>query len=82
VSAVLAQAVTFLAHEVVVSLFKGDDRTEWRRRGDEDGEADGILPSLLRPVVARGLEALACWAVGRGPGRLLGDLRRWTRRGG
>jgi hypothetical protein len=81
VSAVLAQAVTCLAHEVLVSLFKVDDRTEGRRRDDEDREGEGVLPSILRPVVARGLEALACWAVGRGSGRLLGGvLRRWARR--
>jgi hypothetical protein len=81
VSAVLAQAVTFLANEVVVSLFKGDDRQEGRRSDDEDCEQEGVLPSILRPVVARGLEALACWAVGRGSGRLFrGVLRRLARR--
>jgi hypothetical protein len=81
VSAVLTQAGTFLAHEVVVSLFTGDDCTEGRRRDDEDSEQEGVLPSLLRPVVARGLEALACWAVGTGSGRLLGGvLRRWAQR--
>jgi hypothetical protein len=70
---IIGEAAAALTREAVDVLLSRDEEPKKEPLSGEP-VADGSLPSLLVPAVMLGMEALTCWAIGRGSSRLFGGL--------